>query len=563
MSQWYEISSANLRWSSSLISPWAPVTYVIGFAASESQYRREEVRNMAVREITRETSVAEIVKLCPGARRIFDEHGLKGCGGEHGPSEPLSFFASVHQVDMEELLREINAEMANPSRESYVYKASLQDYIYRRFFKAGVAIVLTVGCLWGAINLLQIAIGKNFLQLHLLPSIHAHAHAMILGWVGMFVMGFAYQSFPRFKNTHLWRPELANVSFYLLAVGIAAGMVAEMMSPALIALVLGALSGTCEITAVVIFMAVLYRTALQSIGPQSPYEKFIATSFLWFLVGTILETVFFFAKASAHTEQSLIMRIALIDGPLRDIQLLGFAALIIAGVSQRFVPHVYGLAKPEHDCQVLIFGLMNGSLILNIASYVLLLTTRSFYFAIALELAYLLMPVWAALLAIQIGVFQNPSQPDRTFKFIRAAYVWLIIACSMMPFFPLYGSLTHQVFAHTYMGSHRHAFTVGFISMMILGVSSRVVPILAGTDAKRMNSLWAPFVLFNVGCAGRVVLQVLTDFIPKVAYPLIGFTGFIELAALLWWGIELWRTMNLAAKGRPVPMTVPFPIPVR
>jgi len=43
----------------------------------------------------------------------------------------------------------------------------LQDYIYRRFFKAGVAIVLTVGCLWGAINLLQIGLGKSFLQLRL------------------------------------------------------------------------------------------------------------------------------------------------------------------------------------------------------------------------------------------------------------------------------------------------------------------------------------------------------------------------------------------------------------
>ena len=66
------------------------------------------------------------------------------------------------------------------------------------------------------------------------------------------------------------------------------------------------------------------------------------------------------------------------------------------------------------------------------------------------------------------------------------------------------------------MGSHRHAFTVGFISMMILGVSSRVVPILAGVDSKRMNSLWAPFILLNLGCVGRVLLQVLTDFIPTV-----------------------------------------------
>jgi hypothetical protein len=136
---------------------------------------------------------------------------------------------------------------------------------------------------------------------------------------------------------------------------------------------------------------------------------------------------------------------------IRPSSACSFAALIITGVSQRFVPHVYGLAKPAHDLQGLIFGLMNGSLILNIVGYVLVLITRNLHFAIGLEIAYLLMPAWAVLLAIQIGVFRHPSQADRTFKFIRAAYVWLLLSCSMMPFFPLYGILTHQVFAHTYM----------------------------------------------------------------------------------------------------------------
>src|SRR5579883_172242 len=514
---------------------------------------------METAKITKNTSVAEIVKRCPGARRIFDEHGLRGCGGEHGPNESLSFFAAVHQANLDELLRAINAEVANPSK-SYVYRESLQDHIFRRFFKAGVIIVLTVGCLWGAIDLLQIALRGSFLQVHLLPAIHAHAHAMIFGWVGMFVMGFAYQSFPRFKNTRLWGPELANGSFYLLAIGIGCRVIAEIVAPVAVGLALGAVSAICELSAVLLFMLVLYRTARQSIEPRSRYEKFIATSVLWFLLGTIGEVVFFFAKATAHSQQVLIRRIALIDGPLRDIQLLGFAALIIAGVSQRFVPHVYGLGKPVRDRQKLIFWLMNGSLILNIASYVLFLTTYNIYFVIGLEFAYLLMPLWAALLCVQLGVFRRPSQPDRTFKLIRAAYVWLLIASGMMPFFPLYSALTHQMFAHTYMGAHRHAFTVGFISMMILGVSSRVTPILAGIDSKQMNSLWAPFLLFNAGCSGRVVLQVLSDFFPKMAYSLIGVTGFIELVALLWWGIELWRTMNLGAKrSNPIPLSLPVP----
>jgi hypothetical protein len=126
-----------------------------------------------------------------------------------------------------------------------------------------------------------------------------------------------------------------------------------------------------------------------------------------------------------------------------------------------------------------------------------------------------------------------------------------------MPLFPMYGLLTHQVFAHTYMGSHRHAFTVGFTSMMILGVSSRIVPILAGIDAKQLNSLWVPFLLFNFGCTGRVVLQVLTDFVSRVAYSLVGVTGFIEFTAVLWGGVELWRTMNLAKTRRAKLLNVP------
>jgi len=75
-----------------------------------------------VTEITKTTTVAEVVDACPTARGVFDKHGLKGCGGEHGPKESLAFFAPVHQVDVEALVRELNAEMRNPSRKEYVYR---------------------------------------------------------------------------------------------------------------------------------------------------------------------------------------------------------------------------------------------------------------------------------------------------------------------------------------------------------------------------------------------------------------------------------------------------------
>jgi len=509
--------------------------------------------------ITENTTVAEVVQAVPGARRVFDQHGLHGCGGAHGPTEPLSFFASVHQVDLKGLLEELNAEAQRP-QERHVYQETLEDYIYRRFFKAGIAIVLTVGALWGAVNLAQIALGKSFLQLHLVQSIHAHAHAMIFGWVGLFVMGFAYQSFPRFKNTKLWRPDLANLSFYLMVTGIVARMSAELLIHSELGLALGFFSGAVELISITLFLTVLYQTARKSLEPHNPYEKFIAGSFLWFFVQALLSDFFFFAKTTAVGQQQLIRRIALIDGPLRDLQLLGFIALIIAGVSQRFVPLVYGLGRPKKDRQSLIFAIMNIALLLNVVSYVAVLATGNLAWGIGLEFAYVLMPVWAVLLAIQLGVFRKPAQPDRTFKFIRAAYVWLIIANVMMPFFLLYGIATHQGFAHAYMGAHRHAFTVGFISMMIMGVAARVAPILAGVDARKLSNLWGPFLLITLGNSGRVLLQIATDFYPNVAYPLVGLTGFIEVTALAWWGIGLWRVMNLSRTERAKVLAGPFPI---
>jgi hypothetical protein len=511
----------------------------------------------------KETSVAEIIQVCPTARRVFDKHGLKGCGGANGPSESLAFFAAVHQVDVEALVQELNAERQNPSRQEYVYQESLGDYIYRRSFKAGIVIVLSIGGLWGAFNLWQIAQGGTFLELRLVPAIQAHAHAMIFGWVGLFVMGFAYQSFPRFKYVTLWRPDLANLTLYLMLIGIVSRVAAEMLQPMPVGVGLGILAAGTELAAIVMFITIILKTARQSVGPRNTYEMFIFGAFFWFLVQAIVSDVFFFAKVTAASQEQLVMRIALLDGPLRDLQLFGFAALIIAGVSQRFVPAVYGLGKPGRDHQTLIFYLMNGALLLDIASYLFFFTTGNVYFTAGLELSYILMVVWAVLLVRQLRVFAPTSQPDRSLKFIRAAYAWLVFAMAMLPFLILYGVLTHQGFSHSFMGSHRHAYTVGFISMMILGVTSRVVPILAGFDSNRLSRLWGPFVLLNVGCGGRVLLQILTDFFPATAFPLVGLTGFVEVIALAWWGVELWHTMNLAQTHRAKLLRAPLPIVAR
>ena len=56
-------------------------------------------------------------------------------------------------------------------------------------------------------------------------------------------------------------------------------------------------------------------------------------------------------------------------------------------------------------------------------------------------------------------------------------------------------------FSHAFYGATRHAITVGFVSLMIVGVAAKVVPTLNGISTTRLWPLWGPFVLINWAAA--------------------------------------------------------------
>jgi hypothetical protein len=132
--------------------------------------------------------------------------------------------------------------------------------------------------------------------------------------------------------------------------------------------------------------------------------------------------------------------------------------------------------------------------------------------------------------------------------------VWFIIATAMLVFVPIYNfgiympiTGSQVPFSHAFFGAYRHSITVGFIMMMIVGVSSKVVPTLSGVDVRRAASLWPTFILLNIGNAMRVSFQIATDFTPG-AYPIMGVSGFIEVVGLTLWAYELMSNMRVGRK---------------
>lgn len=59
--------------------------------------------------ITKDTTIAEAIKLCPNAPDIFREHGMGCCGCMAASAETIGEGAEMHEVDAQKVVDELNA----------------------------------------------------------------------------------------------------------------------------------------------------------------------------------------------------------------------------------------------------------------------------------------------------------------------------------------------------------------------------------------------------------------------------------------------------------------------
>ncbi|HKQ46595.1 MAG TPA: DUF1858 domain-containing protein [Phycisphaerae bacterium] len=511
--------------------------------------------------ISRDTMLPDLLHRFPGVRPVFDRYGLRGCGGAHGPAESIGYFAGAHGVDEETLIAELNQAMVHPPSTTAEPTAhpldQLADTIYRRFFKAGVVVVLTAGAVWGALLLLRIGANRAFTAISI-HDINAHGHAQIFGWVGLFVMGFAYQAFPRMRHTILWRPDLANLSFYLMVFGVFARAVGEPLFETPMFRELALCAGMAELAAIGLFVAILLNTIVRSGKPLERHDAYVLASLAFFVVQAVYDLWLLYATTAAPTREALLAIIATYQAPLRDFQIHGFAMLMILGVGIRMFPPLFGLAAPGRKLVRNSFILLLAGVLGEAVFFILMRRTGDHQWAWPMYAAMILLAGASIALTLRWGLLAQPRERDRSTKFVRVAVAWLHTSMLMLVFAPVYmrvilpGAASLSVsgqdaaalgFSHAYYGAVRHAITVGFISMMILGMAAKVVPTLNGVDIRGLRKLWLPFALVNIGCLMRVAFQIGTDF-REAAYPIAGVSGLFEVSGIAIWGVHLWRIMN-------------------
>ncbi len=411
--------------------------------------------------------------------------------------------------------------------------------------------ILTAGAGWGALLLWQLGSRGAFTAVSI-HHVNAHGHAQVFGWVALFIMGFAYEMFPRMWRAGPADPIAAQVVFLLMLAGLLLSIFGIAAPKMPLSFAMALTGGALQVVACAAFSVQMARAALRRDEPEGPFARSIdaSTAFIlaalgWLVIMSIYSAWHALAIIAADSREALLQQVRTWQPALRDVQVHGLALFMILGVSLRVLPGMFGLPRVNERRAWIALWLLIAAVLTECALLIVSQATGRHALAAGLLLPWLLLPVAVGLIVWPWRLWRPVRSADRSAKFVRIAYGWLFASFAMLLFLPIYQRMLGTAFSHAYYGAARHAITVGFISMMIVGISSKLVPGLRGMHNQPLPALWMPFVLINVGCLLRVSLQIASDWTP-IAFGLIGASGMLELTGLAFWAIHLIRVMWFA-----------------
>jgi len=416
------------------------------------------------------------------------------------------------------------------------------------YFLAAAISLIIGGAAWGSVLLVRIALAGSFTGVSI-HDVNAHAQAQIFGWMTLAVMGAGYRMFPRFWNAELAAPALVRPILWMMVAGLLLSILGHFLHGAPHwAVALASVGGVVVTLAIMTFAVQMVVTCGRSPSRVDPASAFILAALGWAIAMAIASTWFTSATLAAKDRGEVILLVATWQPALRAIQLRGFALFVILGVALRVFPGLFQMARIGVRRAWVGWAMLTVAVILESASFLLLRMTGDPAWGMAMYGGWVLLASGVLTIALPWRPWRPMPVPHRANKFVRASFAWLAVGIAMLLLTPAFQAAQGTFFSHAWYGATRHAFTVGFISLMIVGVSSRFVPRLRGADGPGLPPLIAAFVLINAGCAIRVGVQPLTDFVPSLL-AVVPISGVLELLGFSLWAIDLVRVLRLPELG--------------
>jgi uncharacterized protein involved in response to NO len=412
--------------------------------------------------------------------------------------------------------------------------------------------------------------------------IQTHGHVQLVGWAGLFIIGISLHLIPRLASVPLTHPHWIPRILWLMAAGLLLRTIGHMVLPYLAGggffipvnwLVAG--SGLLEWCGIVMYVSLLLRT-LGGIGDirmqpallsVRPYFGMMVTGWLLYATLNLILLV-----------EMAVRKGIVVDQGWNEFALQVFIGLVLLPVafafSVRMLPLYLTLRAPDWP--------VRGTAYVYLISFCLMVVPMSplfpalapgparfvsslgmllrggiiLWFVWQFDILIRRYEPWTAKQNVQPSPGRRPTRLGladygefgRFERLVYAAYTWLVLAAS---FEVLDGGAALFGFPLP-VGTDtvRHMYTLGFITLLIFGVSVRLIPgLLKKKCVASATLVEATLWLGNTAAVCRVLPSLIPsgvfEAIPAsliAAQSAFAFSGVIGLGAVLCLGINLWKT---------------------
>lgn len=388
--------------------------------------------------------------------------------------------------------------------------------------------MLIPGTFLGVLNLIQ-ASAQESVGVVSTAWLQAHGHAQVFGWIGSFIIGIGFYSLAGHDGPVPSNTRGAWICWALWTTGVTLRWIANVYYWQW--RILLPVSAVLELGAFLIFLSAVARHS-----PETPsgrgldlWIKVVASAAIGFGVTLIVNLATAVALAQ-HGDSPALPH--LVDQHFLVLIAWGFLAPFIWGFSSKWLPAFLGLAPLQPR-------LLVASLAINLIGIALTMAGRTDVATWCFVVSAIGVGTAIRIFEPTIGAAKTRGVHESFPLFVRIAYIWLIVAA-------LIGvAAARWDVSGGIWGASRHAFTVGFVSVMVFSIGQRVLPAFANA-----NTLWSPrlmgwaLTLVVIGCTLRVSSEILAyQHYAAWAWSVLPVSAIVEMSAFTGFALNLLVTV--------------------
>lgn len=389
------------------------------------------------------------------------------------------------------------------------YKVVLPFYIYA-----------SIGFLAGTILLFFSTDAVNVH--HFSPHTLAVTHTMALAWGTMIIFGASHQLLPVLIEGKLDSDLLAFLTFGFSAIGIPILIAGFYIFDTGLTLQIG---GFLINIAVIFYMVNVVVSSFKS-SKRNVHAWFVISASIWLFSTTFFGLLLVFNFSYPIFNKNSVDYLAV----HAHLGIVGWFILLVIGVGSRLIP-MFLISKYTNDKILwLIFGLMNGALVLFIVLFLLETSTLLYYIPIGLGLLGIVLFGRHCYKAYQVRIRRGVDQQVRTSLISVAQMVLpilaLIVALAIIP------NEKYPRIAILY----GFCIFFGWLTAIILGMTFKTMPFIIWNRTYRNSAhrakTPAPKELFNDNIFKIMLYSYLTGFIVFIVGIIILNQLILKIGAL-------------------------------